>query len=74
MPYETELQRHLDIFALSLSLKKNNRWSPEDDKVNYPLLFSIGFESISWTHFSRDDYPFFLLPILQIPVGLDSES
>lgn len=22
MPYETELQRHLDIFALSLSLKK----------------------------------------------------
>ena len=23
MPYETELQRHLDIFALSLSLKKN---------------------------------------------------
>ncbi|MEQ7315628.1 hypothetical protein [Enterococcus hirae] len=41
MPYETELQRHLDIFALSLSLKKNNRWSPEDDKVNYPLLFSI---------------------------------
>ena len=46
MPYETELQRHLDIFALSLSLKKNNRWSPEDDKVNYPLLFSIYIKMI----------------------------
>ncbi|WP_218657006.1 hypothetical protein, partial [Enterococcus hirae] len=55
MPYETELQRHLDIFALSLSLKKNNRWSPEDDKVNYPLLFSIYIKMIQ-----QDEQEFFV--------------
>ncbi|EOF56802.1 hypothetical protein SE1_02078 [Enterococcus hirae EnGen0127] len=55
MPYETELQRHLDIFALSLSLKKNNRWSPEDDKVNYPLLFSTYIKMIQ-----QDEQEFFV--------------
>ena len=33
-----------------------------------------GFESISWTHFSRDGYAIFFLPTLQTPVGLDNES
>lgn len=55
MPYETELQRHLDIFALSLSLKKNNKWYLEDDKVSYPLLFSTYIKIIQ-----QDEQEFFV--------------
>lgn len=41
MPYKNELQRYLDIFALSLSLKQSTTWSLEDHNKNYSALFSI---------------------------------
>ncbi|MBF8807251.1 MAG: hypothetical protein IC227_01080 [Enterococcus lacertideformus] len=46
MPYTNELQRCFDIFALTLSLKKNNIWLIEDATENYPALFSLYIEMI----------------------------
>lgn len=55
MPYKTDFQRHLDILALSLSLKNNDNWHHPDNKVNYPLLFSTYIKMIQ-----QDEQEFFV--------------
>jgi hypothetical protein len=44
--YTNELQRYLDIFSLSLSLKENTAWHVGEDKQNYSILFSLYIKMI----------------------------